>query len=163
MIREPAPQASGQHVRRVEDRYPGVLELCQASLGVPASCPQEHHTLVGPITLADDLLRLRVRPGTRHDERPHPGIVDHVLHDLWEQLTVGKACHIGRFAAPPNPQDPVDAVTRRFAKRRQIETGLTAHVGGERAVPPEWDTTAMPGTPGLGVWARRCATSRSSS
>jgi len=22
-------------------------------------------------------------------------------------------------------------------------------------MPPEWDTTAMPGTPGLGVWARR--------
>src|ERR1700730_18612421 len=30
-------------------------------------------------------------------------------------------------------------------------------------MPPEWDTTAMPGTPGLGVWARRCAVSRSSS
>ncbi len=79
MIRQAAPQAAGQLVRRVEDRDPGVLELCQASLGVPASGPQEHHALVGPITLADDLLSLGVRPGTRHDERPHPRIIDHML------------------------------------------------------------------------------------
>ena len=30
-------------------------------------------------------------------------------------------------------------------------------------MPPEWDTTAMPGTWGSGVWASRCAISRSSS
>src|SRR6202011_4053011 len=41
MIREAALQASGQRVRRVEDRYPRVLELWQAGLGVPASRPQE--------------------------------------------------------------------------------------------------------------------------
>jgi hypothetical protein len=53
---------------------------------------------------------------------------------LWEGLTVGKACHIGRIRSPSEAlQDPVDAVTRLVAKRRQIETGLTAHVGGERA------------------------------
>ena len=133
MIRQSAPQASGQRVRRVEDRDPGVPQQSQASLGVPASGPQEHHTLVGPITLADDLLSLRVRPGTRHDERPHPRIIDHMLHDPREGLAVGKARHIGRIRRPPEAlQDPVDAVTRRFAKRRQIETGLTAHVGGER-------------------------------
>jgi hypothetical protein len=111
-----------------------VFELCQARLRVPASCPQEHHTLVGPITLPDDLLRLRVRPGTRHDERPHPGIIDHMLHDLREGLTVRKAGHIGRVRSPPEAlQDSVDAVTRLRPKRRQVETGLTAHVGGERA------------------------------
>jgi hypothetical protein len=111
-----------------------VFELCQASLGVPASCPQEHHTLVGPVALADDLLSLGVRPGTRDDERPHPGIIDHVLHDWREGFAVGKACHIGRIGRPPEAlQDPVDAVTRLVAKQRQIETGLTAHVGGQRA------------------------------
>jgi hypothetical protein len=111
-----------------------VFELCQAGLGVPASRPQEHHTLVGPITLADDLLSLGVRPGTRDDERPPPGIIDNMLHDLRERLTVGEARHIGRICRPPEAlQDPVDAVARRVAQRRQVETGLTAHVGGERA------------------------------
>jgi hypothetical protein len=57
-----------------------------------------------------------------------------MLHDLWEGLTVGKACHIGRIGSPPEAfQGPVDAVARRLAQGRQIETGLTAHVGGERA------------------------------
>src|SRR6266436_10241281 len=93
-----------------------------------AGRPQEHHTLVGPITLADDLPSLGVHPGTRHDERPHPGIIDHMLDDLWEGLTVGKACHSGRIRSPPEAlQDPVDAVTRLFAKRRQIETGRSMH------------------------------------
>ena len=134
MIRQIASQAAGQSVRCVEHRNPRVLEQPQPSLGVPASCPQEHHTLVGPITLADDLLSLGVGPGTRHYQRPHPGIIDHMLHDLWERLTVGKACHIGRICSPSEAlQDPVDAVTRRVAKRRQIETSLTAHVGSERA------------------------------
>src|SRR5262249_34970997 len=134
MIREAALQPSGQRVWRVEDRYPRVLDLWQAGLGVPASGPQEHHTFVGAITLADDLLSLAVGPGTRHDERPHPRIIDHMLHYLWEALTVGKACHVGRIRGPPEPvEDPVDAVARLLAKRRQIETGLTAHVGGERA------------------------------
>ncbi len=107
-------QASGQFVRRVEDRYPGVFELCQAGLGVAASGPQEHHALVDPITLFDDLLSLGVRPGTRDDERAHPGIIDHVLDDLRERLAVGKAGHIGRIGRPPEAlQDPVDAVARR--------------------------------------------------
>src|SRR5262249_24331159 len=123
-----------QPVRRVEDRYARVLELWQAGLGVPASGPQEHYTFVGAITLADDLLSLAVRPGTRHDKRPHPGLVDHLLHDLWKGLAVGKARHVGRIRSRPEPlQYPVDAVTRLLAKRRQIEAGLTAHVGGERA------------------------------
>ncbi len=58
-----------------------------------------------------------------------------MLDDLWEGLTVGKACHIGRIRSPPEAlQDPVDAVTRLRPERRQIETGLAAHVGGgERA------------------------------
>jgi hypothetical protein len=47
---------------------------------------------------------------------------------------LAKACHIGRIGSPPEAlQDPVDAVTRLLPERRQIETGLTAHVGGERA------------------------------
>jgi hypothetical protein len=62
MILEAALQRSSQLVRRVEDRDPGILELCQAGLGVSASCPLEHHTLVGPITLADDLLSLGAAP-----------------------------------------------------------------------------------------------------
>ncbi len=134
MIGEPALQASRQFVRRVEDRYPGRFELRQAALGVPASGPQEHHPLVGPIPLIDDLLRLGVGPGARHDERPHTGIIDHVFHDLRERLAVGKACHIGRIGRPPEAlQDRVDAVPRLRPERRQIETGLAAHVGGERA------------------------------
>ena len=134
MIREPALQASRQLVRRIEDRDAGVLELCEAGLGVPAPCPQKHHALVGSITLADDLFGLRVCSGTRHDESPHPGIVGHMLHDLRERFTVGKACHIGGIRSPSEAlQNPVDAVTRRVAERRQIEPGLTAHIGGKRA------------------------------
>ena len=57
-----------------------------------------------------------------------------MLHDWREGLAVGKVCHIGRVRRPPEAlQDPVDAVTRLLAQRRQIETGLTAHVGGQRA------------------------------
>src|SRR5438128_606253 len=120
MIRQAALQASGQFVRRVEDRYPGVSELCQARLGVPASGPQEHYTLVGPITLADDLLSLGVRPGTRHDERPHPGIIDHMLDDLWEGLTAGKACHVGRIGSPPEAlQEP--AVGHQSLARERLQ------------------------------------------
>ena len=164
MVGEAALQASGQFVRRVEDRYPGSFELCQASLRVPASGPQEHHTLVGPITLADDLLSLGVRPGARHDERPHPRIVDHMLHDLREGLAVGKAGHIGRVRRPAEAlQDPVDAVTRLLAQRRQIETGLAAHVGGQRADAARVGHHRDAGHAGLGVWASRCAVSRSSS
>src|ERR1051325_5263253 len=100
MIGESALQPSGQLVRRVEDRYPGVFELRQTALGVPASCPQEHDTLVSSLTLADDLLSLAVRSCTRHDERPHPGIVDHVLHDLREGLAVGEVRHVGRIGSP---------------------------------------------------------------
>ena len=83
--------------------YPGVFELCQAGLGVPASRPQERHTLVGPITLGDDLLSLGVRSGTRLDERPHPGIVDHMLHDLWEGLALAKPVTSAGLAAHPKP------------------------------------------------------------
>ena len=56
-----------------------------------------------------------------------------MLHDLRERFTVGEARHIGGIRGPPEAlQDPIDAVPRRLAKRRQIETGLTAHVGGQR-------------------------------
>ena len=57
-----------------------------------------------------------------------------MLHDLREGLAVGKARHIGRIGSPADAlQASVDAATRLRPKRRQIETGLTAHVGGERA------------------------------
>ncbi len=57
-----------------------------------------------------------------------------MLHDLREGLAVGKARHVGRVRRPPKAlQYPVDAVARLFPKRWQVETGLTAHIGGERA------------------------------
>jgi len=47
--------------------------------------------------------------------------------------------------------------SRAFAaKRRQIETGLTAHVGGERADAARVGYHRDAGHVGLGVWARRC-------
>src|SRR6185437_4084648 len=51
VIGEAALQSSGQFVRCVEDRDLSVLELRQAGLGVPASGPQEHDALVGPVAL----------------------------------------------------------------------------------------------------------------
>jgi hypothetical protein len=79
VICEAALQAAGRFVGR--DRYPGFFELRQASLRVPASGPQENHALAGPVTLFDDLLSLRVRPGASHDQRPHPRIIDY-LHKI---------------------------------------------------------------------------------
>ena len=134
MIVQQGAHSESQLVRDIKNRYLRRFQLGQTGGSRPGSRPEKSQSPVALIPLGDNLFRLGIRPGAGYHQRPDMGLLAHISHNFREGFAVGEPGNIGGIGGPAKPfQNAVNALPGGIGQRRQIQPGLSAHIGGQGA------------------------------